>query len=64
MGLYGGDLYKLKNILKGKSVINVLESKADEGGVCKLILSDGIEFDICATDLGWWIEIKGDEINE
>jgi hypothetical protein len=63
MGLYGGDLSKLTSLLEGKNVSKVLESTAEEGRVCKLILSDGIEFDICANDLGWWIEIK-DNKNE
>jgi hypothetical protein len=59
--LYGGQLSKLKSLLEGESVIKIIESTAGEGGICKLILSNGIEFDICATELGWWLEIKDNE---
>lgn len=54
--LYGGSLPELKKLLEGQTVLEVLPPKTEEGGLCKLVLSDGTQFNLCATELGWWIE--------
>jgi hypothetical protein len=48
-------LTKLKNLLEGKTILSVEEATVDEG-ICKITTTEGSCFNLCATDLGFWIK--------
>jgi hypothetical protein len=57
---YANKLKRLKELLEGKTVSRIEASTAREG-LCKFVLSNGTAFELCANDLGFWIEDEGGE---
>lgn len=58
MGLYNSadDLKKLRALLEGKTI-----ERVEAGGpecVCSIKTTDGVQFSLFATDLGWWTKVK------
>ena len=47
-------LTKLRILLEGKTISSVEGATVDEG-VCKITTTEGSCFNLCATDLGFWI---------
>jgi hypothetical protein len=50
-------IVRLQDLMVGKSVVSVCESKIpSEGSICEMTMSDGVRFSICGNDLGCWIK--------
>ena len=48
---------QLKSLLEGKT-INAIEPVNSCESICKFVLTDGTAFSLCATELGFWIEMS------
>jgi hypothetical protein len=59
MGLYNDDedIEQLRALLIGKTIKSIERSTAYEAGIAKFLMEDGVVFDLCGGDLGWWIEM-------
>ena len=48
-------LEKLRSLLEGQKILQVLPPEASEA-ICKFVLENGVAFRLHANDLGFWIE--------
>jgi hypothetical protein len=48
-------LQELRSRLVGKTILAIDPPRICEG-ICKITLTDGSAFKLCATDLGYWVE--------
>jgi hypothetical protein len=49
-------LDKLKCLLEGKTILQILPANKSTECICQFVLTDGSSFRLCATDLGFWVE--------
>ena len=50
-------IVRLQDLMVGKTVLSVSESKiTSEGSLCEITMSDGARFSICGNDIGCWIK--------